>query len=608
MLVIKARAAMRLGLVSLYRVLSFRLSVKLGLNSVKRISANIDSSQEFYGPPTTSQRSELPFNKSWIQKHFFFGWKEVDSDSPPDWHANCLNELTVPNSDNPWWLIPDFDTKLGDIKTVWEASRFDWVICFAQASLATNSDYINKLNEWLCDWLKQNPPYIGPNWKCGQEASIRVIHLALASLLLQQQKSTTTALQDLVAAHLSRILPTIRYAIGQDNNHGTSEAAALFIGGSWLALYRHPQALKWQKIGRKWLENRAKSLIEYDGSFSQYSATYHRVMLDTYSFVEIWRRSLSLPAFSVKLQTKLEAATLWLYNMPGVAFGDVANLGANDGARLLPLTNSDYRDCRPSVQLATALFLNKQAFVSDGLWNAPLHWLRLPIPSAKLIEPRSQQYDNGGYAILRRNEAVALLRYPRFRFRPGQADALHLDFWLAGVNLLRDGGSYSYNSTPEMVNYFSGTASHNTAHFDNRDQMPKLSRFLFGEWLKTNYLRPLIVNEGDVRFAAGYTDYKGVSHKRDVILTDNLLTVQDELTGFKQRAIIRWRLMPGEYLLDGNTVTNGNIKIQITSQMAFDLRLSEGKESRYYLQTSSLPVLEVHTTEPGVFKTELFFK
>jgi hypothetical protein len=66
--------------------------------------------------------------------------------------------------------------------------------------------------------------------------------------------------------------------------------------------------------------------------------------------------------------------------------------------------------------------------------------------------------------------------------------------------------------------------------------------------------------------------------------------------------------MPGEYLLDGNTVTNGNIKIQITSLMAFELRITEGKESRYYLQTSSLPVLEVHTTQPGVFKTEFSFK
>jgi hypothetical protein len=61
-----------------------------------------------------------------------------------------------------------------------------------------------------------------------------------------------------------------------------------------------------------------------------------------------------------------------------------------------------------------------------------------------------------------------------FRFRPSQADALHLDFWLAGSNVLRDAGSYSYNTEPEWLNVFPGhNASHNTVQFDDRDQMPR---------------------------------------------------------------------------------------------------------------------------------------
>lgn len=607
MFLIKAQAILALGLGNIYRVLSYRLGVKLGLNPVRRITANIDSSPVFYSKPSKSQISELPFNKSWLEKHFFFGWKEVDSASPPDWYSNCFNQVKMPNSDQPWWLIPDFDEKIGDIKTVWEASRFDWVVCFAQAAIAGNSDYFRSLNKWLLDWVKDNPPYFGPNWKCGQEASIRLIHLALACLLFQQQKNTTTALQNLVAAHLARIEPTIQYAIGQDNNHGTSEAAALFIGGSWLALYNYPKAIIWQKLGRKWLENRANILIEDDGCFSQYSTNYHRLMLDTYAFAEVWRRSLKLPPFSERLQEKLASATLWLHNMPGVAFGDAVNLGANDGARIIPITDTDYRDFRPSVQLASSLFLNKQAFKGEGKWNLPLEWLNLPLSVDLLPEPSNKQFDNGGYVVLRRGDSEVLLNYPRFRFRPSQSDALHLDFWLAGENILRDGGSFSYNSTPKIERYFSGTESHNTVQFDNRDQMPKLSRFLFGAWLKTDYIQHLEQDENSVSFAAGYTDYKGASHRRLVILVDNILTVTDDLAGFKRSAVIRWRLMPGDWLLKNDSVTNGKVTLHITSQNAFYLRLNEGLESRYYLQTSPLPVLEIHTNEPGTFTTELFF-
>ena len=41
-------------------------------------------------------------------------------------------------------------------------------------------------------------------------------------------------LVQIVRQHLARINANIRYAIAQRNNHATSEAAALFIGGNWL--------------------------------------------------------------------------------------------------------------------------------------------------------------------------------------------------------------------------------------------------------------------------------------------------------------------------------------------------------------------------------------
>jgi hypothetical protein len=524
---------------------------------------------------------------------------------PPDWLANPFTGQRVAAPERGWWQIPDFDPAVGDIKLIWELSRMDWVLAFAQHAHNGDEYALARLNDWLADWCICNPPYCGPNWKCGQEASIRVMHLAMAAMILGQVQQPVPALSDLVRLHLQRIAPTVQYAMAQDNNHGTSEAAALYIGGGWLAALGVTEGVRWQQIGRRWLENRAARLIGPDGSFSQYSLNYHRVMLDTFCMAEVWRRHMALPAFSKLWCERALAATQWLHHIVNPFNGDGPNLGANDGARLLQLTDSAYRDYRPSVQLAMALFADQRAYAQDGRWNHLLHWLGVMVPQAVAPPPGSRVANDGGFAVLQRGAAMAMLRYPRFRFRPSQADALHLDLWLEGENLLRDAGSYSYNNEPLWLNYFGGTASHNTVQFDDRDQMPRLSRFLFGNWLKTSFIEQLTVDEQTTHFAAGYRDDHQPSHRRRVSLGHSHLRVVDELSGFSRKAVLRWRVAPGDWRLAGTSLTNSVHVLTVQASMPIvRCELVEGWESLHYLEKTPVPVLEVEINQPGRLTTE----
>ncbi|MFC6337429.1 heparinase [Pseudomonas sp. CCM 7891] len=604
LLIVKAKTAVALGIGNLARVLTYRVGVKTGLNPVRRLEAVAPVGPFF--AESTRQACALPYTSQWNTQVRYFGyWVCPIMDAPPDWHLNPLNGVRVPNPGQEWWRIPDFDAGVGDIKNIWEASRFDWTLAFAQKSLSDKALGVGHLNRWLADWCEQNPPYFGPNWKCGQEASIRVLHLAMTAVVLEQFANPLQALVDLILLHLKRIEPTLSYAMAQDNNHGTSEAAALFVGGSWLAQCGYPEGKRWQRLGRRWLENRAARLIESDGSFSQYSINYHRVMLDTFSMVETWRIKLGLAAFSSMFQSRVQAAANWLYSLVDEQTGDAPNIGANDGARLLPLTDTDYRDFRPSVQLSMALFFNKRAYAAEGLWNLPFAWLQLAIPSAVVEPPSTQLFDKGGYALLRREQTFLVLRYPRFRFRPSQADALHVDLWRAGVNLLRDAGTYSYNTTAQWLKYFPGTASHNTVQFDGRDQMPRLSRFLFGNWLRSHKVERVIDLPDLASCGATYIDGEGCIHARHVKLTDAGLQVRDELSGFKQCAILRWRLQPGNWQLDDGVLTNGLHRLSVTGNIPIvRVELVQGWESRYYLQKTEVPVLEVEVASSGVLITE----
>ena len=471
---------------------------------------------------------------------------------------------------------------------------------------------LNRLNNWLMDWNYQNLPYKGANWKCGQEASIRLMHLCLGALILKQTNKPSETLIKLIFLHLIRIESTLNYALSLDNNHGTSEAAALFIGGIWLKKLGYKSGNKWSNLGRAYLEILAQRLIEEDGSFSQYSLNYHRLFLDTFCIVEIWRKHIGAAQMSNMWYNKSRVATDWLFNMINKWNGDGPNLGANDGALLLPLTNSDYRDFRPTVQMASVLFYNKKAYKKNGPWNEQLRWLEVDVPDENINynNYNSKIMNNGGYCILRHYKTMVMLRFPRFRFRPSHADALHVDLWYKNINLLSDAGSFSYNTEKKWLDYFSSSKSHNTVEFDDRDQMPKLSRFLYGNWIKTNITKELSVNKNSVSITRGYKDSKGAQHTRSIFLEKNLLKVVDEVSGFKNKALLRWRLDKDKWKLFDTTLQNidNSKKIVFKSDVQIsNIQLVTGWNSLYYQNMKEIPVLELEINDFGKITTEYYW-
>jgi hypothetical protein len=332
-------------------------------------------------------------------------------------------------------------------------------------------------------------------------------------------------------------------------------------------------------------------------------------MLDTYCFVEVWRKKHLLDKFSDPLYQRLKAATCWLYAFTNPKNGDVPNIGANDGARILPLTSTDYRDYRPTVQLASALFLDKKAYEGIDEANLPLRWLNIPLPTELMLDKQSTDFQNGGFAYLKCNNAELYFRYPSFKYRPSQSDLLHIDLWLRESNVLRDGGTFSYNGGEGKLTYYSGVKSHNTIEFDDHDQMPRLSRFLFGDWLKASTKNELVYSSERSSIACGYIDRWGCEHKRTIIIDNSRLLVNDVISGFREKAVLRWRLLRTKWSISGKSIESEYCVLKCESNVQFKrFELSAGEESRYYYQESPLPVLEVEVDQSCTITTEVIFK
>lgn len=618
-LIILARLIPKLGLINIVRVAKHRILLKLNLHPACHLKVKINKGDFF---SKVHNKSNLLTSSAWKTSLKYFDWCEIPipANGIPNWFSRPFTGGADWPSYGPWWKIKKSEDLIGgDIKEIWDISRFNWLLSMAQRAAAGDVAELIRLNQWLEDWIIKNPPYIGPNWECGQEAAIRLMHLAAAAIILEQNTTPTASVQSFIKAHLMRIESTLSYALSQDNNHGILEAAGLFVGGEWLySVSKDDAAKKWADLGRVWLEERVEKLISVDGSFSMYSTSYHREFLDALTFCELWRRRYHLRCFSELYMSRVSATSLWL-RAHTTAFGDAPNIGANDGTRLFPLVDSNHRDFRPSVQAACIFFVGKRAY-PPGDWDIPLKWLGVLIPEDTLPKNESRVFNGSGFAVLRSggegNRSEIFIRYPRFRFRPAQPDLMHLDLWINGVNILPDAGTFSYNLSHKLGDYFASTKAHNTIQFDDRDQMRRIGRFLLSDWPSDSQGFLISRDDGDVEFSAEYQDYRGCKHRRSLLSDDGSLWVRDDISGFVDKAVLIWRLASGDW-----TVVRNENEVLIYCENSFELKkilirvsanvdikradIKTGWMSKRYFQEEPVSVLEIEVVEPGAIITEV---
>lgn len=593
-----ARTIPLLGISNIVRVADYRLRKSLNIIHFRQEGPRPEG--PFFAPASNGESASAFLSQT------LFGWDSRHFVSPPDWLANPFEPACRLHAGSDWRnSLAELPTE-ADVKDFWELSRWYWVPELAWRAREGDGTALSTLNQWLDDWVMTNPSYKGIQWSCGQEAAIRLLNLALASLILGGVQNTAPALLWLVKIHVNRIEPTLGYAIGQQNNHGSTEAAALYIGGSWLAIHNQLTYSKTSKKGRHWLLDRADFLIQPDGTSNQYSTTYHRANLEVFSLAEYWRLQMKLTKFPSAFYTRMKQGTQWLHQLTNPVTGDAPNFGPNDGSHLFSVTRSPYRDFRPTVAWATALFEGTNAYPSSTDFENRAALFNIATSGTELPPPESAHYPDGGHMVLRQGPAAVFFRYPAFRFRPGHADCLHTDLRIGNRMLFRDGGTYRYT---DRLHHLSEAQRHNTVTFDDSDQMPKLGQFLYGSWPKAEKSWLNLSDPSQCEARAGYKDHKGNQHLRELVLTPHEFLCVDHMSGAARKATLRWRLDSADWRLEGNTITDEKIRVEIEcNQPLSQIRLVPSSESLYYRQLTPCLLLEVDVCQlPATFKTRVIF-
>ena len=468
----------------------------------------------------------------------YFEHRTAATGFPPDWHTNPFTGERAPASLH-WSRISDFNA--GDIKVIWEPSRFTFAYALCRAYWRTGDEnYAEMFWRAAEDWRDKNPPQQGPNWKCGQETAFRVMAWCFALYALLDARATTATraamLAQMIAVSAERIAANFDHALSQRNNHGISEATGLYTAGALFPEFKAADG--WKQRGRAALESLGRELIYDDGAFAPHSLNYHRLMLHDYLWAMRLGEILAEP-FSDELKHRISKAGDFIHQVQDDVSGRVPNYGANDGALVLPLNNCDFRDYRPVAQ-ATHYMMHQARCYAAGAWDEDLLWLFGPqsLTAPVAAPPRADLGSEcGGYYTLRSPAGFAFVRAAGFKHRPSQADMLHVDLWWRGENIAADAGTFSYHAPAPWDNELAGTAYHNTVAVDGCDQMQRAGRFLWLPWLRgcmTDYRRSagshLACWQGE---HDGYHRLKSpVTHRRAVLrVGEECWLVADQLSG-----------------------------------------------------------------------------
>lgn len=529
--------------------------------------------------------------------NFFSHWSYKLNNQMP-WLTN-IDTGYVYNPDH-WTDISDFDSRAGDIKYVWEMSRF----CFLYTAIRYDNRYEEDHSKWvfskILDWINKNPLNCGPNYICSQETSIRILNWTFALFFYRNSPSlceeTFNTIINSIYWQTRHVYSNINFSrIAVRNNHAITETLALYLIGVIYPFF--PEAKKWKISGKRWFEKEVDYQIESDGTYIQNSMNYQRVVVQLLTLA-IYVSDSYGETFGSNVYEKAYKMLNFLFQCQNEKDGYLPNYGANDGALFFPLNDNEYRDYRPQLDALHVLLTGKHLYSTgfeDACW-----FYKKEVVNRKMFPCLKKQYgticfDRGGYYLIRESDSFTFIRCGLFKGMPGQADNMHIDMWKDGINYLHDAGSFKYNTSNQEIKYFYGSESHNTVMLENNDQMLKGPRFIWYYWPK--------VISGTLReYANKYVFYgsvncfrqlgKNIVFNREVIkykdtnkwiVTD---VIKNKPNGLKIRQIWHTRF--------------NNIKFISDTP---DMVVTTGYLSEYYGEKKDCKQIEVRSND-NVIKTE----
>ena len=206
-------------------------------------------------------------------------WDLVSADYRPiDWQLDFKSGYRW--SERTWYMDIPIGHKAGvDVKVPWELARMQHLpqLAVAYAHKHDGRYWQEYCNEIL-DFIAQNPPRFGVNWRCTMDVGIRIANWLLAyDIFVGQGVKFSADFEHVLARsvydHAYHIVHNLEYSPQLTTNHYLSDIAGLLFATAHLD--NTTEIAKWLAFSQRELISEMKREFHGDGSNFEASTSYH---------------------------------------------------------------------------------------------------------------------------------------------------------------------------------------------------------------------------------------------------------------------------------------------------------------------------------------------
>ena len=401
-------------------------------------------------------------------------------------------------------------------------------------------------------WIAENPIGKVNGWE-PYTISLRIVnwikwHLSgnpLNSEALQSLATQAKFLEQRVERHILA-------------NHYLANAKAFVFAGLF---FQGDYATRWLKIGTDIYKEELEEQILQDGGHFERSAMYHSIILE--DLLDL--ANINAPLKS--LDKKIEKMLAWLVAMT-----------TPDGK--IPLLNDSAYGIAPEPNQILSYAKNLGFNVSNA-------------------DSKSVDLSDTGYAKLVAGDWTAICDCANLApdYQPGHAhaDTLTFELWHKDFKLITDSGTGEYIDTP-MRKYQRSTLAHNTIQIDSKN-----SSEVWSAHRVANRAKIVERKFSENKLSATHNGYGKILHKRTWDISDNGLSIVDEIIGSGNHLVeILWHVLGDNVSINkemNRVEISANAKFYfITYPQGWDIEVQKAKYSSEFGKVEEIDMIKISKT------------